>query len=308
MNVKEILFPVLSLGGLGLLFGLLLGYANKKFKVEVDERIPKVRECLPGANCGACGFAGCDAYAEAVVSQGMAPNLCIPGGSSSSEKISEILGVAVEAESDPQVAYVKCKGTCDKAKKKAVYDGIQDCNMAVLAPGGGDKACEFGCLGLGSCVKACKFDALEIVDGIAKVNEEKCVACGACTEACPKGIIQLVPKKSKIRIQCNSKAKGKEVMDACTVGCISCGLCAKNCPKEAITMVNNLPVIDYDKCVNCGICANKCPKNCIENLRKPNGAKSAAPKATPKPAPKVVEESKEEPKKETSEEIKESNN
>lgn len=281
MEIKEILFPALSLGGLGLLFALLLGYANDKFKVEVDERIPLVRDCLPGANCGACGFAGCDAYSEAIVNDGVKTNLCTPGGADAASKISEILGVEAET-SAPKVAYVKCKGTCDKAKTKAVYYGIQDCNMAMNTPGAGDKSCEFGCLGLGSCVKVCQFDALEIIDGVARINEEKCVACGACVNACPKGLIEILPKASKVRVQCNSKVKGKEVMDACTVGCIGCTLCAKNCPKDAITMVNDLPIIDYSKCVNCGICANKCPKQSIENLRKPvNKPKVEAKKTEP---------------------------
>ena len=294
MEIKEILFPVLSLGGLGLLFGLLLGFANDKFKVEVDERIPKVRECLPGANCGSCGFAGCDAYAEAVVNGEAKPNLCNPGGSSAASNISEILGISVEM-GDPVVAYVHCNGTCNNAKTKSIYYGVKDCNMAMNTPGAGNKSCEFGCLGFGSCVKACKFDALEIVDGVAKVNKDNCVACGACVNACPKGIISIVPKETKVLINCNSHSKGKEVMDACSVGCIGCGLCAKNCPKEAITMVNNLPVIDYSKCVNCGICANKCPKHCIENLRKPVNkttptAKAKAPVAKVEATPNVKSE------------------
>lgn len=294
MEIKEILFPVLSLGGLGLLFGLLLGFANDKFKVEVDERIPKVRECLPGANCGSCGFAGCDAYAEAVVNGEAKPNLCNPGGSSAASNISEILGISVEM-GDLVVAYVHCNGTCNNAKTKSIYYGVKDCNMAMNTPGAGNKSCDFGCLGFGSCVKACKFDALEIVDGVAKVNKDNCVACGACVNACPKGIITIVPKETKVLINCNSHSKGKEVMDACSVGCIGCGLCAKNCPKEAITMVNNLPVIDYSKCVNCGICANKCPKHCIENLRKPVNkttptAKTKAPVAKVEDTPNVKSE------------------
>lgn len=276
MDLSNLVAPVVSLGGLGLVFGALLGYANSKFKVEVDERIPLVRECLPGANCGGCGFAGCDAYAEAVV-MGTAPtNKCSPGGAEAVSKISSILGVEAEV-SEPMVAFVRCKGTPDVAREKYNYVGILDCNQASVAPGGGSKACEFGCLGLGSCVKACEFDALSVVNGVAYVDEEKCVACGACIPACPKAIIHFVPKKSKVRIDCNSKSKGKDVIDACDVGCIGCGICMKNCPKEAITIVNNIPIFDYSKCVNCGICANKCPKNSIINLRKPALKKEAIP-------------------------------
>lgn len=268
MDISNLIAPVVSLGGLGLVFGTLLGYANSKFKVEVDERIPMVRNCLPGANCGGCGFAGCDAYAEAVVN-GTAPlNKCNPGGADATLKISEILGVKAEV-SEPKVAYVRCKGTPQVAKEKYNYVGLLDCRSAAVTPGGGSKACGAGCLGLGSCVKACEFDAIHVENGVAVVDESKCVACGSCVVACPKTLIHLVPKKSKVRVTCNNTNKGKEVMDACDVGCIGCGICAKNCPKEAIEIVNNVPVFDYSKCVSCGICANKCPKNSIDNLKKP---------------------------------------
>jgi H+/Na+-translocating ferredoxin:NAD+ oxidoreductase subunit B len=267
MDIKSLLFPVITLGGMGVAFGAILGYASKKFEVKVDPKIPQIRDALPGANCGGCGFAGCDAYAEAVANGEAAPNLCGPGGANAAESIAKILGVKVE-DSAPKVAFVQCNGTCDKAKEKNKYYGIMDCRQAVIAPGGGSKACEYGCLGLGSCVKACNFDAISIENGVAVVDEKKCVACGACVEACPKNIIHLVPAKSLVRVNCNSKSKGKDVKDNCEVGCIGCTMCARNCPKEAIEMVNNLPVIDYSKCVNCGICATKCPTNAILNLRK----------------------------------------
>lgn len=265
--MTDILFPVLSIGGLGLLFGLLLGYASKKFAVPVDERVPLIRECLPSANCGGCGFAGCDAYAEAVANGAAAPNCCSVGGASVAEKIGEILGVTVES-SEPKVAYVKCQGTCDKAKDNYKYFGLADCQQAVNVPGAGAKACSYGCLGLGSCVKACQFDAMNIVDGIAKVNKDNCVACGACVTACPKGIVELVPEKQKVFVTCNSKDKGVDVKGSCSVGCIACTLCVKNCPSGAMSMQNNLSVIDYHKCTNCGLCEHKCPTKAILNLRK----------------------------------------
>lgn len=266
--MNDILYPILALGGLGLLFGLVLGYSSKKFAVEVDPKVPLIREALPGANCGGCGYAGCDAYAEAVASGAAAPNCCPIGGAACAENIGSIMGLTVDA-SEPKVAYVKCQGTCEKAKDKYAYYGLIDCQEAMNVPGAGAKTCEFGCLGYGSCVKACAFDAIDIVDGIAKVNKENCVACGACIKACPKGIIELVPEKQKVFVACNSKAKGLEVKNACSVGCIGCGICAKACPKDAITMVNNLSVIDYSKCVNCGICAQKCPTKAILNFRQP---------------------------------------
>jgi Na+-translocating ferredoxin:NAD+ oxidoreductase RNF subunit RnfB len=265
--MKEILFPLISLGGLGLLFGVILGYSSKKFAVEVNPMIPKVRECLPGANCGGCGFAGCDAFAEAVVNGAAAPNACPIGGESVATQIGNVLGVEVDS-SAPMVAYVKCKGTKEKALYKGEYSGVQDCSNAVIVPGGGPKSCEFGCMGFGSCVKACKFDALHIVDGVALVDEEKCVGCGACVAKCPKAIIQMMPKGRPVKVTCNSKAKGATVKKICEVGCIGCSLCVKACPFDAIQMVNNLPVIDYDKCKNCGLCAKKCPTAAIDNFRK----------------------------------------
>lgn len=274
MEMNSLVFPVLSLGGLGVVFGLLLGYASKKFAVEVDERVPLVREALPGANCGGCGFAGCDAYADAVVNEGAAANKCPVGGAACSAKIAEIMGVTVDS-SEPKKAYVKCQGSCGKAKEKYEYYGATSCIDAANAPGGGSKSCTYGCLGLGSCVGVCAFDAIHVVDGIAVVDEEACVACGACINICPKSVIELAPMSKKVRIACNSHDKGLEVKNVCSTGCISCGLCVRNCPSEAITMVNNLPVIDYDKCTQCAVCVAKCPTKAIANLNEKLETKAA---------------------------------
>jgi electron transport complex protein RnfB len=277
MDINNLIYPVISVGGLGLVFGVVLGYANKKFHVPVDPKVPLVREALPSANCGACGFAGCDAYAAAVVEGGTALNLCTVGGKATAEKIGEVLGVTVEMD-NPKVAFVKCKGTCSVAKEKYEYDGIMDCRQAIIAPGGGPKACSDGCMGFASCVRACEFNALHIIDGVAVVYKDNCVACGACIKVCPKDLIELVPSNQEVLIECNSKSKGKSVKDNCEVGCIACTMCVRACPEQAIVMVNNLATIDFDKCTNCGICATKCPTKVISKPLKDrvNMSKAAA--------------------------------
>ena len=263
MDITNIIKTVLSIGGLGLLFGLGLGYASKKFAVAVDERIPKVRDALPGANCGGCGFAGCDAFAKAVVEGQAEIDGCPVGGSETAKNVAGVLGIKAE-EKEKQVAVVKCIGTCEKSKIKYDYEGITSCKDASFIPGGGSKSCSYGCLGLGSCERACQFDAVKIIDGIAIIDETKCVACGMCIVECPRNIIELEVVRKKVEVMCNSNAKGKDVKSVCEVGCIGCRLCTKVCPTGAITVENNLAKIDYEKCTSCGLCVEKCPTKVIK--------------------------------------------
>lgn len=262
MDINNILLSSLSLGGMGLLFGAGLAYASKKFAVEIDPKAIAIREVLPGANCGGCGFPGCDGFANAVA-EGRAPvNGCPVGGSELAQKIGEIMGVEVE-EGVRKVARVICNGDSTKCKENFEYFGIQDCKAAAMISGG-SKSCSYGCLGLGTCVKACQFDAIEIVDGkIARINPEKCTACGKCIEVCPKQVIQLVPYEQNVIVDCNNKEFGKTVKEKCNVGCIGCQICVKVCPFDAIEFSNNLAKINYDKCTNCMLCAEKCPTKAI---------------------------------------------
>jgi electron transport complex protein RnfB len=256
-----VLNSVIVLSVLGLLFGIGLGFASKKFAIKVDPKVEAIRNVLPGVNCGACGFPGCDGFAAACA-KGQAPvNGCPVGGAPVASKVGEIMGSAA-GDSRKMVARVKCQGTDAIALDKYKYFGVNDCKAANMVQGG-PKTCSNGCLGLGTCVNVCEFGAIEIVNGIAKIDKDKCTGCKACIQACPKTVIELVPYDQKVFVDCNSKDRGKVVKDSCTLGCIGCGLCAKACPFDAITMINNLPVIDYDKCKNCKICAKKCPTGAI---------------------------------------------
>ena len=257
----KILLPVLIFIGIGLLMGALLALASKLFAVKKDEKAEAIKECLPGANCGGCGYSGCDAYAAAV-SAGDAPvNKCSVGGVEAASKIAQIMGVDA-GEQVRMRAQVMCSGTGEYAKKKYIYEGIDDC-VAASKIGGGDKMCKNGCIGLGTCVRACPFDAIVVEDGVAAVDYSKCKGCGICVSACPKGIIKLIPFDAKHWVGCMSVDDGKNTRKVCDVGCISCKLCQKNCPAGAINVDNFVASIDYDKCTGCDICTDKCPRHII---------------------------------------------
>jgi len=261
--MTAIVIATVTVGIVGILIGVLLGIASEVFKVEVDEKEIQVREALPGNNCGACGYPGCDGLAKAIASGEARVNQCPVGGQPVAAKIAVIMGVDDVGASEKKVAFVKCKGNCNYTKKLYTYSGLYDCNGAMVVPGAGGKSCEYGCMGYGSCVKACEFDSIHIVDGIALVDKEKCVACGKCVTACPKKLIDMVPYKAKTLVQCNSQDKGKTVKDKCSVGCIGCTMCVKQCQDDAIHMVGNVALVDYSKCIECGRCAMKCPTKVI---------------------------------------------
>lgn len=261
--VTGIIIAAAVVGILGILIGVFLGIASEKFKVEVDEKEILVRNELPGNNCGGCGYAGCDALAKAIAAGQAEVGACPVGGASTAEKIGAIMGVA-GGTAEKKVAFVKCKGTCDKTKVQYNYYGVDDCKKVSVVPGAGEKACTYGCMGYGSCVKACAFDAIHVVDGVPVVDKEKCVACGKCVSSCPNHLIELVPYKAEHLVQCSSHDKGKDVKSVCESGCIGCTLCTKQCEFDAIHMEDNLAVIDYEKCTNCGKCAEKCPVKVIQ--------------------------------------------
>lgn len=251
------------LGGIGALCAVILVAASRYMSVPINKTIQKVRACLPGANCGACGFAGCDQYAEAMVAdKSVKINRCIPGADAVAHELAKVLGVQFEDVVE-QVAVVCCRGDCMVTSDKMNYQGIQSCAAAQLLFGGKGR-CIFGCIGLGDCVKVCPNHAISIHDGIAVVRASLCSGCGLCAKTCPKGLIAMMADVERVAVTCNNREKGAATRKACSRGCIACKKCERECPNGAIAVVDNLARIDYDKCTNCGHCAEVCTVGCIE--------------------------------------------
>ncbi len=260
----QIVYAVIALGLIGLVFGILLSMAAKVFAVRVDPRVDKIKDVLPGANCGACGYAGCVQFAEAVARGEVNPGGCIPGGSDTANALAAELGLEV-AESEPVVATVFCIGDNEKATDRFIYEGVEDCAVAGRF-NGGFKGCKYGCLGLGNCARACPFDAIDIGShGLPVVDQEACTGCGLCVTACPRDLIKTLPRRGNQGhlVLCSSHDRGKSVSKFCSVGCIACRACVKACPREAIDMEDKLAVIDLDKCDDCGKCVPVCPPETI---------------------------------------------
>ena len=265
--VNTLINILLALGVCGLialLLDLLLGLASRFLAVKEDKTVKEVRACLPGVNCGACGYKGCDDYAAAVAQGTAKPNLCVPGAEAVAKEIGDILGVEVEAPKD-WVAFVHCNGHCEATTKKANYDGISSCKAAAMLYAG-PEACRFGCLGLGDCAAVCPSGAICTKDGIAHVDTSLCIGCGLCRDVCPKHIIHMVPQEVAVVANCSNTDKGALARTVCKNACIACKKCEKACEFGAVSVQNNLAGIDYDKCTGCGACAKACPTGAIKGV------------------------------------------
>jgi len=259
-------FTLIFLASIGALFGLGLAYAAKRFSVKVNPKVEQVMDVLAHAHCGACGYAGCEQYAEAVVkNQDVPPNLCIPGGKRTCEAIAFITGKKAEAL-EPIFARVMCQGARSRSVRKFTYEGIKDCRAVILA-GGGDKACRYGCLGYGTCEKVCPFGAITMTDErLPFIDINKCTGCRKCESACPTKVIEVLPASKKVLVTCHSRDKGAGTKKNCQVGCIACGICVKVCPFDAPALESNLSRIDINKCKVCGLCVQKCPTKAITDF------------------------------------------
>ncbi|HEY5583331.1 MAG TPA: RnfABCDGE type electron transport complex subunit B [Ruminiclostridium sp.] len=257
----DLIIPVSIIGGLGIIFGLGLAFASKKFEVKVDERVAKIREVLPGANCGACGQTGCDGFSEGIVAGKCSVSGCPIGGKQVAALIAQIIG-ADAGTMEEKTARVMCNGTDSSCANKFRYSGISDCTAAANLYGG-PSACSYGCLGMGNCVTVCGFGAIVVENGVAKVIQEKCTSCGKCIKACPKKIIEMVPVCNEYSVSCKSLDKGNIVRINCSVGCIGCGKCTKVCTVNAIKLSGSLAEIIPELCMNCGECTKVCPTGSI---------------------------------------------
>ncbi len=262
------------LGSIGLFFGIGLALAAHKFAVEKNPKVEEVMEVLPQAQCGGCGYAGCEGYARAVVDNpDVPPNLCFPGKEAVGAKVARITGKEM-AKRENSIARIRCDRQDGHVSHKHYYIGFESCAAANIAYGGPSK-CQYACIGMGDCARACPFKAIEMRDGMPFIHADRCVGCGKCAKTCPKQVIEVMPAEAKVYVPCSSKGFGKEVKDVCEVGCIGCKMCVKACPAGAISVTDNVVHIDAHICLahegDCQmVCVSKCPRKILRTV--PNDA------------------------------------
>jgi Na+-translocating ferredoxin:NAD+ oxidoreductase RNF subunit RnfB len=258
-----ILQAVLILGGVGLVFGVFIAFANKRLWVWEDPRIDVVAQMLPNANCGACGLPGCRAFAEQAVAGAVAPAQCTVSGEAAREQIAQYLGVDA-GSAVKNVARLLCAGGSDVAGYQAEYRGLPTCAAAAAVAGGG-KGCAWGCLGLADCARVCDFDAIHMSEtGLPVVDVDKCTACGDCVTACPKSLFELRPLDAKLLVQCRNLISGDDALAQCRVACTACGKCVQDAAEGLISVSSGVAVINYDEIVRAEPRAvERCPTGAI---------------------------------------------
>ncbi|GAB6392461.1 MAG: Na+-translocating ferredoxin:NAD+ oxidoreductase subunit B [Treponematales bacterium] len=252
---------------LAFVLGLALGFFRRVFAVPESPLLAALRDALPGANCGACGFPGCEGYAAALAAKTAAPDRCSVGGAETAAKLAALLGV--DARVTPLAPVVACRGWKGKALPRGEYTGLATCRGAKIASGG-TKLCAWGCVGFGDCVKVCRFGALRLgAGGVPVVDYEKCSGCGLCAAECPQSLILMLPAAASgpVPLCSNRNPVRGQTAKQCKSGCVKCGLCVKACPRQCLTLKDGLPEADMSLCTSCGLCAARCPVNALALLR-----------------------------------------
>jgi len=253
---------------LGVFLAGILVFANRWLFVYEDPRIDEVEELLPKANCGACGTAGCRAFAEKVVKGEIEPGQCTVNPPEMNKVIAEFLGVEL-GKHERRVARLACAGGIHVAYIRASYGGLHSCRAAALVAGGG-KGCAWGCIGMGDCGDVCEFDAITMnKHGLPVVAEDKCTACGDCVDVCPKDLFEIHPVGHQLWIACRNQEFGDDAEAQCEVACTACERCAMDSPEGLIEIRDNLATIDYGKNdLASRVAIERCPTGAIVWVEK----------------------------------------
>lgn len=254
----------------------MLAFANRKLYVFEDPRIGEVEELLPKSNCGACGQAGCRAFAEKAVTGEVVLAQCTVSSPEQRDTIADLLGVSA-GDIEKKVARLACAGGRHVAFLRARYAGHDSCRAAAVVSGGG-KECAWGCLGLADCMNVCDFSAIHMdLHGLPVVDADKCSACNDCVEVCPKGLFSLEPVSRQLWIACKNQADGDTAEAACEVACTACGKCVVDAPLGLMKLNGNLAAVNYEL----NVWANRkpierCPTGAIIWYENPNHAVKGA--------------------------------
>ncbi len=264
---------ILILTAIGILCGVLITLVNRFLPKEplTLKKAEQISTNLPGMNCGACGYPGCFAYAQALSKDPKVffSSTCatVLQDDSLLAGLENELNIKVDKESLNKKAVVACSGNCENLGS---YLGVKSCKAAsrILK---GFKRCPYSCLGLGDCINVCPSNAIsiDVNKNIAVINPDKCTGCGLCVKACPRNIISLIPANAPVVFLCSYQdAKDIPGREKCDSGCIGCRKCYKICPTGAITWNKEkaLPEFDLSKCNGCGLCIKECPKGKIVKL------------------------------------------
>jgi len=255
----------LFLTALGAFSAVVLVFAARFLSVPSDPKVDAVVAALPGANCGACGYSGCAAAAEAVVRGEANVNVCLIGSAEVSSAIAAIMGIEAAVVKKKR-AFLQCSRPLCEPLARFIYEGIPDCRAAVMLHGG-PKTCAGGCIGMGTCLTVCPVDAITMKNGLPQIDPKRCTGCGKCVEICPKNILTLIEDsataegKKRCAEYCVSDTLKFEVDQE---KCISCGICFKNCPADAIRWEKGTAAfLDREKCIGCYTCMRLCPVKVI---------------------------------------------